>query len=82
MSMDWFRWFTTHWRCAGATTDGEIARLATSGDEFSIAFKVNYTSEDLLPVMVTSRLLMRPYLILQKSPMEKYLVVMFKFSQY
>ena len=25
-----------------------------SGDEFSIAFKVNYISEDLLPVMVTS----------------------------
>ena len=26
-----------------------------SGDEFPIAFKVNYMSEDLLPVMVTSR---------------------------
>ena len=26
-----------------------------SGDEFSIAFKVNYISENLLPVMVTSR---------------------------
>ena len=25
-----------------------------SGDEFPIAFKVNYISEDLLPVMVTS----------------------------
>ena len=27
-----------------------------NGDEFSIAFKVNYMSEDLLPVMVTSSL--------------------------
>ena len=26
-----------------------------SGDEFPIAFKVNYISEDLLPVTVTSR---------------------------
>ena len=26
-----------------------------SGDEFSISFKVNYISEDHLPVMVTSR---------------------------
>ena len=26
-----------------------------SGDEFSIAFKVNYILEDLLPVTVTSR---------------------------
>ena len=35
--------------------ESEIARLAASGDEFSIAFKVNYISEDLLPVTVTSR---------------------------
>ena len=32
-----------------------IARLAACGDEVSIAFKVNYISEDLLPVTVTSR---------------------------
>ena len=32
--------------------ESEIA----SGDEFSMAFKVNYISEDLLLVMVTSRL--------------------------
>ena len=28
------------------------------GDEFSVAFKVNYISEDLLPVTVTPRLLL------------------------
>ena len=42
--------------CAGATTDGvRLQDWLHSGDEFSVAFKVNYISEDLLPVMVTSR---------------------------
>ena len=31
-----------------------------SGDEFSIAFKVNYMSDDLLPVTVTSRFVCVP----------------------
>ena len=41
-----------------------------SGDEFSTAFKVNYISEDLLPITVTSRLL---FFVLQafKQHMQK-----------
>ena len=35
--------------------ESEIARLAVCGDEVSIAFKVTYISEALLPVNVTSR---------------------------
>ena len=41
--------------CAGATADGERLQVwLHSGDEFSIALKVNDISEDLLPVTVTS----------------------------
>ena len=42
--------------CAGASTNVErLQDWLHSGDEFPIAFKVNYISEDLLPVTVTSR---------------------------
>ena len=42
----------SHYRCRVRLQD-----WLHSGDEFSIAFKVNYILEDLLPVMVTSRYL-------------------------
>ena len=45
--------------CAGATTDGvRLQDWLHSGDEFSIAFKMNYISEDLLLVTVTSRFIL------------------------
>ena len=42
--------------CTAATTDGERDCKIGCMVEVSIAFKVNYISEDLLPVTVTSRL--------------------------
>ena len=46
--------------CAGATRlRVRLHEGLHDGYEFSIAFKVNYISEDLLPVMVTFRLYFR-----------------------
>ena len=42
-----------------------------SGDEFSIAFKVNYISEDLLLVMVTSSFLITLPADLKKNGISK-----------
>ena len=66
------RWLGSHMGVDGFNSDGVLPHLQLcwshyrwrvrlqdwlhSGDEFSIAFKVNSISEDLLPVTVTSRL--------------------------